>query len=376
MKKNYILVLTLLAMVILHACKPSATQQITSAVFGNLPDGREVKLYTLTNSKGFTAKVTDYGAKLVSVVVPDKNGKLADVVLGYDSLSQYLHGDAYFGATVGRYANRIANGKFTLYNKTYELALNNGVNHLHGGPGGFHSVLWKSEIIEKNGQQALRLSYLSPDGEEGYPGNLEVEVIYSWSNTNELRIDYAATTDKDTYVNLTNHALFNLQGAGEGDILGHELMIKALKYTPVDSTLIPTGSIDSVSGTAFDFNTAVAIGKRINDPDGQLLIGKGYDHNWVLNNDTITDAAASLFDPVSGRFMLIFTSEPGIQFYSGNFLDGSQTGHDKKPYKHRYGLALETQHFPDSPNHPNFPSALLKKGEKYAQTTIYKFSTK
>lgn len=376
MKKNYILVLTLLAMVILHACKPSATQQITSAVFGNLPDGREVKLYTLTNSKGFTAKVTDYGAKLVSVVVPDKNGKLADVVLGYDSLSQYLHGDAYFGATVGRYANRIANGKFTLYNKTYELALNNGVNHLHGGPGGFHSVLWKSEIIEKNGQQALRLSYLSPDGEEGYPGNLEVEVIYSWSNTNELRIDYAATTDKDTYVNLTNHALFNLQGAGEGDILGHELMIKALKYTPVDSTLIPTGSIDSVSGTAFDFNTAVAIGKRINDPDGQLLIGKGYDHNWVLNNDTITDAAASLFDPVSGRFMLIFTSEPGIQFYSGNFLDGSQKGHDKKPYKHRFGLALETQHFPDSPNHPNFPSTLLKKGEKYAQTTIYKFSTK
>ncbi len=376
MKKKYILVLTLLAMVVLHACKPSATQQITSALFGTLPDGREVKLYTLTNSKGFTAKVTDYGAKLVSVVVPDKNGKLADVVLGYDSLSQYLHGDAYFGATVGRYANRIANGKFTLYNKTYELALNNGVNHLHGGPGGFHSVLWKSEIIEKNGQQALRLTYLSPDGEEGYPGNLEVEVIYSWSNTNELRIDYAATTDKDTYVNLTNHALFNLQGAGEGDILGHELMIKALKYTPVDSTLIPTGSIDSVSGTAFDFNTAVAIGKRINDPDGQLLIGKGYDHNWVLNNDTITDAAASLFDPVSGRFMLIFTSEPGIQFYSGNFLDGSQMGHDKKPYKHRFGLALETQHFPDSPNHPNFPSTLLKKGEKYAQTTIYKFSTK
>ena len=298
------------------------------------------------------------------------------MILGYDSLSQYLKGDPYFGSTVGRYANRIAKGKFRLNGRDYQLALNNGENHLHGGPGGYHSVLWKSELIQKGGYPALRLSYSSPDMEEGYPGRLEVQLIYSWSNSNELEIDYYAVSDQDTYINLTNHSLFNLAGAGNGDILSHELMLAADDYTEVDSTLIPTGEIRPVKNTPFDFTSPVAIGNRIEDENQQLKIGKGYDHNWVLKNHKLADLAGSLYEPVSGRLMEIYTTEPGIQFYSGNFLDGSQSGHDRKPYKFRYGLALETQHFPDSPNQPGFPSTLLKKGEKYTQTTIYKFLVK
>lgn len=371
MKSIFLSLAILIGIVFLHACKPVVKPEIKSEVFGKLPDGREVKIYTITNYKGNTARIIDYGAKLVSLIVPDKRGNSADVVLGYDSLSQYLAGDPYFGSTVGRYANRIAKGKFTLNGIDYQLALNNGVNHLHGGPGGYHSVLWKSEIIEKDGIPAVKLSYSSPDGEEGYPGNLEIQVTYSWTDSNELYIDYSATCDKDTYINLTNHALFNLQG--DSDILNHELMLAADFYTPVDSTLIPTGKIDSVFNTPFDFNTPVAVGKRINDAHGQLKIGNGYDHNWVLKSNKIADLAGSLYEPVSGRLMEIYTTEPGIQFYSGNFLDGSQKGHANKPYVFRYGLALETQHFPDSPNQPAFPSTLLKKGETYTQTTIYKF---
>lgn len=371
MKSIFLSLAILIGIVFLHACKPVVKPEIKSEVFGKLPDGREVKIYTITNSKGNTARITDYGAKLVSVIVPDKSGNYADVILGYDSLSQYLAGDPYFGSTVGRYANRIAKGKFTLNGIDYQLALNNGVNHLHGGPGGYHSVLWKSEIIEKDGIPAVKLSYSSPDGEEGYPGNLEIQVTYSWTDLNELFIDYSATCDKDTYINLTNHALFNLQG--DSDILNHELMLAADFYTPVDSTLIPTGKIDSVFNTPFDFNTPVAVGKRINDAHGQLKIGNGYDHNWVLKSNKLSDLAGSLYEPVSGRLMEIYTTEPGIQFYSGNFLDGSQKGHANKPYVFRYGLALETQHFPDSPNQPAFPSTLLKKGGTYNQTTVYKF---
>lgn len=371
MKSIFLSLAILIGILFLHACKSTVKPEIKSEVFGKLPDGREVKIYTITNSNGNTARITDYGAKLVSVIVPDKSGNLADVILGYDSLSQYLAGDLYFGATVGRYANRIAQGKFTLNGIDYQLALNNGVNHLHGGPGGYHSVLWKSEIIEKDGIPAVKFSYSSPDGEEGYPGNLEIQVIYSWTDSNELNIDYSATCDKDTYINLTNHALFNLQG--DGDILNHELMLAADFYTPVDSTLIPTGKIDSVSNTPFDFNTPVAVGKRINDAHEQLKIGNGYDHNFVLKSNKLTDLAGSLYEPVSGRLMEVYTTEPGIQFYTGNFLDGSQKGHGNKPYVFRYGLALETQHFPDSPNQPAFPSTLLKKGETYTQTTMYKF---
>jgi aldose 1-epimerase len=371
MKSIFLSLAIFIGIVFLHACKSVVKPEIKAEVFGKLADGREVKIYTITNSKGNTARITDYGAKLVSLIVPDKSGNYADVILGYDSLSQYLAGDPYFGSTVGRYANRIAKGKFTLNGIDYQLALNNGVNHLHGGPGGYHSVLWKSEIIEKDRIPAVKFSYFSPDGEEGYPGNLEIQVIYSWNDANELLIDYSASCDKDTYINLTNHALFNLQG--DGDILNHELMLAADFYTPVDSTLIPTGKIDSVSKTPFDFNVPVAIGKRIDDAHEQLKIGNGYDHNWVLKSNKLTDLAGSLYEPVSGRLMEIYTTEPGIQFYSGNFLDGSQEGHANKPYVFRYGLALETQHFPDSPNQPDFPSTLLKKGEKYAQTTMYKF---
>ncbi len=360
----------------MQACRQEIKPLGTSVVFGKLPDGREVKIYTLTNRKGYTAKITDFGAKLVSLMVPDKNGKPADVILGYDSLWQYLKGDPYFGSTVGRYANRIAKGKFTLNGKEYQLALNNGPNHLHGGPGGYHSVLWKSEIVDKNGHPAVRLTYLSPDGEEGYPGNLAIGVTYCWNDANELQIDYTALCDQDTYINLTNHSLFNLKGAGEGDILDHELMLAAETYTPVDATLIPTGRIDSVKNTPFDFNTPIAIGKRINEAFNQLIIGKGYDHNWILKSNKLTDLAASLYEPVSGRLMEVFTTEPGIQFYSGNFLDGSQKGHGNKPYNFRFGLALEAQHFPDSPNQPAFPITLLKKGEKYTQTTIYKFGVR
>jgi aldose 1-epimerase len=364
------------SLVLLAACKSPVKQNIETNTFGTLRDGRDVKIYTLTNSDGFTVRVTDFGAKLVEVSVPDKNGTLANVILGYDSLSQYIAGDPYFGSTVGRYANRIAKGKFTLNGKDYQLALNNGTNHLHGGPGGYHSVLWKSEVIEKNGIPAVKFTYTSPDGEEGYPGNLDVEVTYSWSDSNELIIDYTATCDRDTYINLTNHALFNLKGAGNGDILDHELMLAADYYTPVDSTLIPTGKIDPVINTPFDFNKPVTVGKRIGDSDLQLIIGKGYDHNWVLKSNKITDLAASLYEPISGRLMEIYTNEPGIQFYSGNFLDGSQLGHGKMPYNLRYGLALETQHFPDSPNQEVFQTTLLKKGELYTQTTIYKFRVK
>jgi aldose 1-epimerase len=306
-------------------------------------------------------------------MAPDRKGNTEDVILGYDSLQEYLNGDHYFGATVGRYANRIAKGNFMLNGKQFSLNLNNGPNHLHGGPGGYHSVLWKSESGEKDGIPLVKMTHTSPDGEEGYPGTLQIQVTYSWNNSNELIISYTAACDQDTYINLTNHALFNLRGDGNGDILGQELMLASDAYTPVDSTLIPTGEIRSVSETPFDFRTPVAIGKRINDPDQQLLFGKGYDHNWKLKSRGLTDLAASLYDPESGRLMEVYSTEPGIQFYSGNFLDGSQTGHGKKVYKFRYGLALEMQHFPDSPNHPEFPSTLIKQGEKYTQTTIYKF---
>jgi aldose 1-epimerase len=377
MKKALALISSAIACLILFpSCKEQPTTGISASVFGKLPDGREAKIYTLVNTKGNIAKVTDYGAKLVSLEVPDREGKLENVILGYDSLAGYINGDPYFGATVGRYANRIAKGKFTIDGKEYSLALNNGVNHLHGGPGGYHSVLWNSEVIKHNGIPVLKLTYKSPDGEEGYPGNLDIELIYSWNDQDELVIDYSAVSDQNTHVNLTHHSLFNLKGAGEGDILGHELTIAADAYTPVDSTLIPIGEIRDVKGTPFDFNSPVAVGKRIDDQDEQMVIGKGYDHNWVLKSTNINDVAARLYEPESGRVMEVYTTEPGIQFYSGNFLDGSQIGHGNKPYDFRFGLALETQHFPDSPNQPNFPSTLLEKGVKYSQTTIYKFLIK
>jgi len=364
-----------LAFYFISSCSQKTKPTITSEEFGIMPDGQKAYIFTLINNQGLKAKITDYGAKLVSLEVPDKNGNLADVILGYSTFEEYLKGDQYFGATVGRYANRIAKGKFMLEGKEYQLALNNGPNHLHGGPKGYQSLIWKSEVIEIDGYPCLKFSYQSPDGEEGYPGNLDIEVIYSWRNDNSLNIDYQATTDQTTIVNLTHHSLFNLKGEGNGDILGHVLTINASAFTPVDSTLITTGEIRQVAGTPLDFTSPHPIGERIGSDYEQIKKGIGYDHNWVIDksNEELT-LAANVIEPESGRIMQVLTTEPGIQFYSGNFLDGTQIGKAKQSYKFRFGFALETQHYPDSPNHPEFPSVILKKGETYKQTTIYNFS--
>jgi len=377
MKHNRLSLIVIAMAIIASSCgKKSAQPSISVDEFGAMPDGHKALIYTLVNQQGLKAKITDYGAKLVSLEAPDRNGQLADVILGYETLDQYLNGDQYFGATVGRYANRIAKGKFTLEGKEYQLALNNGVNHLHGGPKGYQSVIWKSEVIDQNGCPALKFTYRSPDGEEGYPGNLDIEVTYSWKNDNSLNIDYKATTDQATIINLTHHSLFNLKGAGNGNILGHILTLNALAFTPVDSTLIPNGEIRPVDGTPMDFNTPHSVGERISDSYEQLVKGNGYDHNWVINkNGEELTLAATLYEPESGRVMKVFTTEPGIQFYSGNFLDGTQVGKGNLPYYFRYGLALETQHYPDSPNQSNFPSVVLKKDEVYKQTTVYNFTT-
>lgn len=334
-----------------------------------------MNIYTLTNKNGVSAKITNYGGIVVSLNVPDKSGQLGDVVLGFDNLEDYRKAHPFFGALAGRYGNRIANGKFSLNGIEYRLAQNDGPNSLHGGLKGFDKVIWKAKPIDTPAGPTLELTYLSQDGEEGYPGNLSVKVVYTLTHDNELRIDYTATTDKDTIVNLTHHSYFNLAGAGKGDILDHELMIKADRFTPVDETLIPTGELKPVAGTSFDFTRPTKIGLRIDQEDEQLKFGRGYDHNYVLTKaDGSLALAARVFEPTSGRVMEVWTTEPGIQFYSGNFLDGSNIGKGGQPYPRRSGFCLETQHFPDSPNHPNFPSTVLKSGETYRSTTIYKFS--
>lgn len=345
--------------------------------FGKMADGTPVDLYTLTNANGLQAAITTYGGAVVSLLIPDRDGKLDDVVLGFETLDEYVKKSPFFGCITGRYANRIAKGKFTLNGVAYALAQNQAGNHLHGGVKGFDKVVWAAE--EKSGEAGvgLILTYLSKDGEEGYPGNLSVEVTYTLTNDDELRIDYAATTDKDTIINLTNHSYFNLADGGAGDILGHEIMIDADRFTPVDSTQIPTGELRSVASTPMDFLQMTAIGARVDQDDEQLHFGLGYDHNWVLNNSDGTLAlAAKVQEPTTGRVMEVYTTEPGIQFYSGNFLVGPIAGKGGKVYHKRHGLCLETQHFPDSPNHPDFPSTVLKPGETYQTTTVYKFYTK
>jgi len=340
--------------------------------FGQTPDGREVDLYTLTNTNGLRAKITNYGAILVSLEVPDRDGNIADITLGFDALDGYLKEHPYFGAIVGRYANRIGKGRFVLDGVEYKLATNNGENHLHGGIKGFDKVVWKAEDVRAESQKALvKMSYISEDGEEGYPGNMACTVTYTLTKDNELKISYEAETDKTTVVNLTNHSYWNLAGQGTGDILGHELMLNADKYTPVDEGLIPTGEIRSVKDTPMDFTLPMSIGSRIKQ------VGDGYDHNYVLNRGGDTLAlAARVYEPTSGRVMEIYTTEPGVQLYTGNFLDGSLTGKAGKVYKKHYAFCLETQHFPDSPNKPNFPSAVLLPGQKYTSVTVYKFSTR
>ena len=365
--------LVLLSVLIMTSCA-SENKQGKSQPFGKTGDGESVELFTLTNSKGMQADIMTYGGILVSLKVPDRSGNLSDVVLGFDSLDGYQRNPApYFGALIGRYGNRIGGARFTLNGAEYKLAQNNGPNHLHGGLRGFDKVVWKARRPDA---QSLELTYLSKDGEEGYPGNLTVTVTYTLTDNNELKLDYRATTDKDTVLNLTNHSYFNLAGQGEGDVLSHHILINADRFTPVDSGLIPTGELRSVEGTPFDFRQAGAIGERIDAPGEQLKFGKGYDQNFVLNRSgNGLELAAKVMDPKSGRVMEVLTTEPGVQFYTGNFLDGSIRGKGGKVYNRRYGLCLETQHFPDSPNKPNFPSVVLKPGAQYQTTTVYKFST-
>ena len=366
-------------LILLTACgqrkETGAVTPLKKQPFGKMADGREIDLYTLANKNGVEVDITNYGGRVVSIKTPDRNGKLDDIALGFDSADGYLKENPFFGALVGRYGNRIAKGRFKLNGVEYKLAVNDGENHLHGGLKGFDKVLWKARDVSEGQTPRLELTYLSKDGEEGYPGNLSVTVVYSLSENNELRIDYAATTDKDTVVNLTNHTYFNLAGAGNGDILGQELTIFADRFTPVDKGLIPTGELRSVEGTPFDFRKSTAIGARIDAKDQQIQFGGGYDHNWVLTSGGGSLAlAARVEDPKSGRVMEVLTTEPGLQFYTGNFLDGTLTGKGGKVYQKRYAFCLETQHFPDSPNHPKFPSTELKPGEKYQTTTVYRFS--
>ncbi|MCL5005116.1 MAG: galactose mutarotase [Acidobacteria bacterium] len=348
---------------------------IRKSVFGKMPDGQEINLYTLTNSNGIQAGITNYGGKVVSLLVPDRRGILADVVLGFDRLAPYLGNEPHFGALIGRFANRIAGGRFTLEGVEYQLPLNRPSYTLHGGMEGFDRKVWTPRELPGN-LPALELTYLSPDGEEGFPGNLTAKTVYTLTDANELRLDYTATTDKTTVVNLTNHSYFNLAGHGSGDILGHVMMINADRLTPTNSDQIPTGEIRSVEGTPLDFRKPTAIGARINQDDPQLKYGRGYDHNFVINRKGAgLVLAARVVEPESGRVLEVLTTQPGVQLYTGNFLDGSHRGKEGKIYNYRCAFCLETQHFPDSPNHPNFPSAVLKPGEIYQETAIFRFST-
>jgi aldose 1-epimerase len=367
----------LASLIIMSPCIGSSKAQIKPEAFHRTLDGAQVDLYTLKNTNGLEAHITNYGGIVVSLTVPDKNGNLGDVVLGYDTLNDYLGNTPYFGALIGRYGNRIAKGRFTVDGVDYQLAQNNDENSLHGGRKGFDKVVWQAEKADGSDGPSLKLTYTSKDGEEDYPGTLQVTVTYTLTNQNELKIEYGAETDKPTFVNLTHHSYFNRKDGGASDILGHELMVKASKFTPVDKGLIPTGELKPIAGTPLDFNQPTAIGARINTNDEQIQLGKGYDHNWVLDRQgKDLEVVASVYEPTSGRFMEVLTTEPGLQVYSGNFLDGTNRGKGGTVYQHRSALCLEAQHFPDSPNHPSFPTTELKPGEKYTQTTVYRFSTK
>ena len=354
-----------------------APSRLEKHVFGKTGDGQEVEIFVLKNQMGMEVSITNYGGAIVSLKVPDKSGRLADVVLGYDSLQGYITDKSYFGALVGRYANRIAHGTFKLNGSVFSIPRNDGDNALHGGIEGFNKKVWTARVVSGSEGQALELSYRSADGEEGFPGNLTVKVNYTLTAKNELKIDYSATTDKDTVVNLTSHSYFNLAGQGNGDILNHRLTIHAREFTPVNANLVPIG-LRSVEGTPFDFLQAQTIGSRIDQDDQQLKLARGYDHNWVLNakGSHPLSLAAEVYEPNSGRAMEVWTTEPGLQFYTGNFLDGSFPGKEGKVYNRRTAFCLETEHFPDSPNHPEFPSTLLKPGQHFHSTTVYRFSVK
>jgi len=362
------------------ACQPAAPPRPSAAAahlersaFGKIADGTPVDMLTLTNPHGIELKAITYGGIIASLRTPDRSGRLDNIVLGYDSVRGYLKSSPYFGAIIGRYGNRIAKGRFELDGRTYQLATNDGPNHLHGGAKGFDKAVWHAEPLQSGDDVGIRWTHTSPDGDEGYPGTLSVTVTYTLTARDELIVEYEATTDLPTPINLTQHSYFNLTGAAR-DILAHELTIDADRYTPIDSTLIPTGELASVEGTPFDFRTAAAIGARIDQQNEQLTNGKGYDHNWVLSGTSNGLAhAARLLDPSSGRTLDIATTEPGLQFYSGNFLDGTITGTGDHVYGRRWGLCLETQHFPDSPNHPAFPSTILRPGQTFRSKTVFTF---
>jgi aldose 1-epimerase len=370
-----------LPLVLISAFSLGATMNATAATrieknpFGKTASGEAVEIFTLTRTGAPAIAVTNLGGHIVSILAPGRDGKVADVTLGYAGFAGYLADTSYFGSLVGRYANRIAKGRFTLDGKTYTLATNNGPNALHGGPTGFQKRVWAARVVSGPEGDALELTYVSRDGEEGYPGTLTAKVVYSLRADGGLAIDYTATTDAPTVVNLTNHAYFNLAGEGEGTVLGHEMQIEADAYTPVDATLIPAGEKRPVEGTPFDFRKPVAIGARIDAVDEQLKAGGGYDHNYVLRGRAgDMRLAARVVEPKSGRALEVLTTEPGIQFYSGNFLDGKVTGKSGKPYLKRGGFCLEAQHFPDSPNRPEWPSVVLRPGQTYRQTTVYRLT--
>ena len=354
----------------------SQSPTIVREHFGVTPDGRTVDAFTLTNARGAEVRFMTYGGVILSVLVPDRDGVLDDVTLGYDTLDGYLADTRFFGALVGRYANRIAGARFALDGREYRLATNDGPNHLHGGPRGFHTAVWSAEPFAGDGGVGATLRHTSPDGDEGYPGRLEARVTYTLTDEDDLEIDYHATADAPTHVNLTQHAYFNLAGHDAGDVHGHELAIAASRFTPVDPTLIPTGELRDVRGTPFDFTAPAPIGARIDADDEQLRRGQGYDHNWVIDREPGSDSlllAARLRAPGSGRVMEVWTTEPGVQFYAGNVLPGGPLGKGGVDYVRRGGLALETQHFPDSPNRPAFPSTVLRPGDVYRSRTVYRF---
>jgi aldose 1-epimerase len=370
---------TLLSAALLAALALAAAAQtprrpdVTRTERKDLVGGKRIVTFTLRNAAGVEVTAMNYGAIITSWKVPDRTGQMADIVLGFDDPARYLKGDSpYFGAIVGRYGNRIGNARFTLDGRTYPLAANDGVNHLHGGKQGFDKVMWGAETVKDRAGPSVAFTRTSLDGEEGYPGTLKARVTYTLTEKSELIVAYEATTDKPTVVNLTQHSYFNLAGQGTGDILGHELRINADRYTPVDKTLIPTGELAAVDATPFDFRKPTAIGARINGDHPQLQFGRGYDHNWVLARaGTDLALAAEVHEPKSGRTLTVTTTEPGLQFYAGNFLDGTLTGKDGRVYRHRYGFCLETQHFPDSPNKPKFPSTTLRPGETYRTRTVF-----
>jgi aldose 1-epimerase len=374
MKKNLVLSLIMVA-VSITGCNQSAKNKdmVKKELFGK-HNGKEVYLLTLTNKAGNVIRLTNFGAKITWIEVPDKTGKKDNITFGYDTFDETINGDMSFGSVVGRFANRIAKGKFTLDGVEYTLPLNNGPNTLHGGPLGWHSVVWNTEVLKDNKFPAVKFTYTSPDMEQGFPGSVNVGVVYTWTDNNEIIMDYTCTTDKKTVVNITNHAYFNLHGAGNGNVLDHVLTIKASAFSPVDSVMIPAKESRPVAGTPFDFTTPHTIGERIGENYDQLILGRGYDHNYILDNKEEVDA--SVYEPVSGRMLEVITDQPGLQLYTGNFLDGTKIGHGGKPFNFRSGMCLESDHYPDSPNRPDFPTTVLNPGETFKSTTIYRFSVK